>query len=69
MISASRSFVVKMVFQGHLAIFDLSANGKYEGEQLWKMLIDFYSCVFVQDSFLLKTCSHLGVKKGQRTGA
>lgn len=54
----------KKVFQGDLGIFDLSENGKYEDEQLWKMLIDFYSCVFVEDSFLLKTCSHLGLRKG-----
>lgn len=58
----------KKVFQGDLGIFDLSANAKYEGKQLWKMLIDFYSCVFVQDSFLLRKRSQLRVRKGQRTG-
>lgn len=53
-------------------VFDLSENGKYEGKLLWKMLIDFYLCVFVQDSF-----SHFKIQgvlpprvgKGQRTEA
>lgn len=59
-------FVVKEAFQRDLSIFDLCANGSYEGKRLWRMLIDFYWCVFAQDSFLLRMhlCQKRSVNRG-----